>query len=250
MMRAFKILAAFLVVGLLGLAVLGYSLSEPRPEGRPGPKADALARLMEASVDKEAWDRTGAVRWSFFERHHYVWDRDHDLVELRWGDSRALFRTGDRSGRAWHAGSEQTGEDAAKALSTAYEYWINDSFWLNPVVKFFDPGVERALVQLDDGRDALLISYSSGGVTPGDAYLWIVGDDDLPKAWRMWVQIIPIGGIETSWEGWEELATGAKVSTQHEGWGRTMTFISNLQGAENLEGLNVEPGLFDPLLQD
>jgi hypothetical protein len=250
MMRAFKVLAAILILGLLGLAVLGYSLNERRPEGQPGPEADTLARSMEAAVDKEAWDRTGALRWSFFERHHYVWDRDRDLVELRWGDSRALFRTGDRKGRAWHAGSEQTGEDATEALSAAYAYWINDSFWLNPVVKFFDPGVERSLVKLDDGRDALLVSYSSGGVTPGDAYLWIPGDDGLPKAWRMWVQIIPIGGIETSWEGWTELATGAKVSTQHEGWGRTMTFISNVEGAENLEGLGIDPSLFDSLLQD
>jgi len=66
----------------------------------------------------------------------------------------------------------------------------------------------------------------------------------------MWVQIIPIGGIETTWDGWTELTTGAKVSTQHEGWGRMMTFISNVEGAENLESLGVEPGLFDPLFGD
>jgi hypothetical protein len=248
MMRAFKILAAILILGLLGLLVVGYSLNEPRPQGKSGPAADALARSMEAAVDKEAWDRTGAVRWSFFERHRYVWDRNRGLVELRWGDSRALFRTADQTGRVWRGGIEQTGDDAKEGLSAAYAYWINDSFWLNPVVKFFDPGVERALVKLDDGRDALLVSYSSGGVTPGDAYLWIPGPDDLPEAWRMWVQIIPIGGIETSWEGWKELSTGAKISTQHEGWGRTMTFISDVEGAEDLEALGVDPDLFDPLL--
>jgi hypothetical protein len=250
MMRAFKILAAILILGVLGLIVLGYSLNDPRPQGQPGPDADALARSMEAAVNKEAWDRTGAVRWSFFEQHHYVWDRERDLVELRWGDSRALFRTADQTGRIWSAGTEQTGEDAKEALGAAYAYWINDSFWLNPVVKFFDPGVERSLVKLDDGRDALLVSYASGGVTPGDAYLWIPDDDGLPVAWRMWVQIIPIGGIETSWEGWNELSTGAKVATQHEGWGRLMTFISNVEGAEDLEALGAEPALFDPLFQD
>jgi hypothetical protein len=250
MMRAFKILAAILILGVLGLIVLGYSLNDPRPQGQPGPDADALARSMEAAVNKEAWDRTGAVRWSFFEQHHYVWDRERDLVELRWGDSRALFRTADQTGRIWSAGTEQTGEDAKEALGAAYAYWINDSFWLNPVVKFFDPGVERSLVKLDDGRDALLVSYASGGVTPGDAYLWIPDDDGLPVAWRMWVQIIPIGGIETSWEGWNELSTGAKVATQHEGWGRLMTFISNVEGVEDLEALGAEPALFDPLFQD
>lgn len=250
MMRAFKILAAILLLGLLGLVVLGYSLNDPRPDGQPGPEADALARSMESAVNKEAWDRTGAVRWSFFGRHHYVWDRERDLVELRWGDSRALFRTSDQTGRAWHADIEQTGEDAKEALSAAHAYWINDSFWLNPVVKFFDPGVERSLVKLEGGREALLVSYSSGGVTPGDAYLWIPGEDGLPEAWRMWVQIIPIGGIETSWEGWTELSTGAKVSTEHEGWGRMMTFISNVEGAASLEDLNVNADLFDPLFQN
>jgi len=250
MMRALKILAAILILGLLALVALGYSLHDTRPGGQPGPEADALARSMEAAVNKEAWDRTRAVRWSFFEQHHYVWDRERDLVELQWGKSRALFRTGDQTGRVWSRGTEQTGADAEEALRAAYAYWINDSFWLNPVVKFFDPGVERALVKLDDGRNALLVSYTSGGVTPGDAYLWIPDPDGMPASWRMWVQIIPIGGIETTWEGWTDLATGAKVSTQHEGWGRLMTFISNVEGAGSLDGLGVEPGLFDPLFGD
>lgn len=248
MMRAFQILGTILVLGILAVAVVVYSMNEPRPEGAPGPEADALARSMEAAVNKDAWDRTGAVRWSFFEQHHYVWDRQRGLVEIQWGDSRALFRTADQTGRVWSEGAEQSAEDAKEALRTAYAYWINDSFWLNPVVKFFDRGVERSLVKLDDGRDALLVSYASGGVTPGDAYLWIPGEDGLPAAWRMWVQIIPIGGIEVTWEGWTELGTGAKVSTEHEGWGRMMTFITNAEGAENLEALGVAPDLFDPLL--
>ena len=250
MMRAFKILAAILVVGLVALVAVGYSLNDPRPEGQPGPEADALARSMQAAVNKDAWDETGAVRWLFFERHQYVWDKERGLVELQWGNSRALFHTADHTGRAWSKGVEQTGADAEQALRTAYAYWINDSFWLNPVVQFFDPGVERSLVKLDDGRDALLISYTSGGVTPGDAYLWMPGPDGRPASWRMWVQIIPIGGIETTWEGWVELSTGAQVATQHEGWRRLMTFITDVEGAKSLEALGVEPGLFDPLFQD
>ena len=248
MMRAFQILGAVLILGIVAVAVLVYSMNEPRPGGTPGAEADALARAMEVAVNKDAWERTGAVRWSFFEQHHYVWDRDRGLVEIEWGESRALFHTADRTGRVWSKGEEQSPEDAEEALQTAYAYWINDSFWLNPVVKLFDPGVERSLVQLEDGRDALLVSYTSGGVTPGDAYLWIPGEGGLPAAWRMWVQIIPIGGIEVTWEGWKELSTGAKVSTEHEGWGRLMTFITGVEGAENLEALGVDPALFDPIL--
>ena len=248
MMRAFQILGAILVLGIAAVAVALYSMNDPRPEGTPGHEADALARSMEAAVDKEAWDRTGAVRWSFFERHHYVWDRERGLVEIKWGASRALFHTADQTGRVWSEGEEQSPEDAKEALKAAHAYWINDSFWLNPVVKFFDPGVERGLVDLGDDHQGLLVSYTSGGVTPGDAYLWIPGRDGLPAAWRMWVQVIPVGGIEVTWEGWKELGTGAKVSTEHEGWGRLMTFITDVEGAENLEALGVDPGLFDAIL--
>jgi len=248
MMRAFQILGVVLILAIVAVAVLVYSMNEPRPVGTPGAEADTLAHAMEAAVDKDAWERTGAVRWSFFEQHHYVWDRDRGLVQIEWGESRALFHTADRTGRVWSKGEEQSPEDAEEALRTAYAYWINDSFWLNPVVKLFDPGVERSLVRLEDGRDALLVSYTSGGVTPGDAYLWIPGEDGLPAAWRMWVQIIPVGGIEVTWEGWKELSTGAKVSTEHEGWGRLMTFITGVEGAEDLEALGVDPALFDPIL--
>jgi len=86
-------------------------------------------------------------------------------------------------------------------------------------------------------------------VTPGDAYLWIPGEDDLPKAWRMWVNIIPVGGIETTWQGWTELGTGAKIATEHEGWGTVMTFITDVAGGETLESIGVDPDLFSPLDQ-
>lgn len=249
-MRVLKILAAILFAGVLALMAVAYFMSDPRPEGQAGPEADALARSMEAAVRKDAWDKTGAVRWSFFEAHDYVWDRKRGVVEVRWGETRALLRTSDGTGRVWSEDGELTDKEAEEPLRTAYEYFINDSYWLNPVVKFFDPGVERELVTLEDGREALLVTYTTGGVTPGDAYLWIPGPDGLPEAWRMWVKIIPIGGVENSWEGWTELRTGAKISTQHESAGKLTTFITDLDGAEDLDALGMSPGLFDPLFQD
>ena len=105
-MRILKVVAAVLFVGVLILVGAAYFMSEPRPTGEAVPEADELAREMETAVHKEAWDRTGAVRWSFFKKHHYVWDRKNGLVELRWGNTRALLRTGDKTGRVWSKDSE------------------------------------------------------------------------------------------------------------------------------------------------
>jgi hypothetical protein len=94
-------------------------------------------------------------------------------------------------------------------------------------------------VRLDDGTRGLLVSYASGGVTPGDAYLWIVGDDGLPRAWKMWVTVIPIGGVQASWERWITLSTGARVATRH-AMGPITLELTDVEGASTLGEL--EPG--------
>ncbi|MGB5813443.1 MAG: hypothetical protein WBG86_23105 [Polyangiales bacterium] len=249
-MRVLKVMAVVLFGAVIVLMGAAYFASEPRPEGEPGPAADALASKMEAAIHKDAWDRTGAVKWSFFDKHHYVWDRTRGVVEARWGETRVLLRTADKSGLVWNTDGAVTGDEATSALDSAYKYWINDSFWLNPAAKLRDPGVVLSVVAEEDGQEGLLVSYGSGGVTPGDAYLWNVDPDGLPVRWRMWVSIIPIGGLSVTWENWVELSTGALIATEHEGGGRMMTFISDLAGAETLTDLEgVDPAMFEPLFE-
>ena len=94
-----------------------------------------------------------------------------------------------------------------------------------------------------------MVSYASGGLTPGDAYVWIVGPDGRPRSWKMWVSIIPIGGVEVSWDGWRELATGAWISTAHHGpLGLTLE-LGDVRGAETLEALVDGPDPFSPLFE-
>lgn len=247
MVRLLKILG-FAFIALLLLALLaGWMANEPRPQGQAGAEADALAKKIQAAVDMDAWERTGALRWSFHKMHHYVWDRQRGLVEVRWRDRRVLLRTADQSGRAWKGNEELSGNAQARMLRRAYQYWINDAFWLNPIRSFFDAGVRRETVTLPNGDKGLLVTYGSGGVTPGDAYLWTSDEQGLPERWRMWVQILPIGGLATSWEGWQKLRTGAKIATVHGGLGLRLTFITNLDGAESLAELNLEQDPFAPL---
>ena len=246
-MRRFLIAAAILIVVLLGAGGTFYVMhDEPLPQGEAGAAADALAARMEQAANVEAWKRTGAVRWTFRGRNHHLWDRQRNLVEVRWGEDRALLRLDTREGLAFHAGLPLDGMRKRSFLRMAYRFWANDSFWLNPIAKLRDPGVVRERVQLEGGGEGLLVRYTSGGVTPGDAYLWIPGPDGLPTEWRMWVKIMPLGGVRTTWERWETLATGAKVSMRHQ-LSVVGFALSDVEAAATLQELVGDEDPFAPL---
>ena len=64
-------------------------------------------------------------------------------------------------------------------------------------------------------KDALLITYTSGGSTPGDSYLWILDDNYLPTSFKMWTSIIPIGGVSATWSDLKSTKSGIKLPTKH-----------------------------------
>ncbi|MGE0707967.1 MAG: hypothetical protein AB7N76_14725 [Planctomycetota bacterium] len=234
-------LALLLPVVLL-VALVAWE-AEPRPTGVEGPVAEALAARLEAAVHLPAWRATGAVRWTFAGMHRHLWDRGRGLALVEEGTRRVYLRLADQSGRAFEGGQELEGAARAGALAWAWDAWCNDSFWLNPLAKLRDAGVTREAV----GEHGLLIRYASGGVTPGDAYLWVLGPDDLPTRWKMWVSIIPVPGVDATWEGWTTLATGAKVATLHRIGGLLPLELSEVKGAATLAELEPGPDPFAPL---
>lgn len=249
--RARRWLVAVGVIFALLAAALGalvLALRHPRPEGGvAGPEADGRARAVEAAVDKAAWDRTGAVRFTFHNRHHYLWDRARNLARVRFGDTEVLLDLHRKDGKSRRNGGLLEGEAHRKAVTRAYAYFINDTFWLNPLAKLFDDGVTRLALE-HEGGPALLVQYHSGGLTPGDAYLWILGDDKLPRAWRMYVSILPIAGVEATWESWTTLPTGARIATRHRILGRSVAPIDDLAGAATLAELEPGSDPFAPLV--
>jgi hypothetical protein len=44
-----------------------------------------------------------------------------------------------------------------------------------------------------------------------NSYVWFVDQNYMPKAWRMWVSIIPVGGLETTWEDWKTFQNNLKL---------------------------------------
>ena len=194
------------------------SLSRPLPQGKAGEKAEALTAKIESAINKDAWDRTAAVSFVFTKRgNRHFRDKRRDLVEVIWGEDpvyRVIYSNKQRDRYlAWADGKPLKGEEAARAMQTAYKHHTNDYFWLNPYSMLRAPGTVRKFV----GEEALLLTFQSGGVTPGDSYLIITDQNGLPQRRQMWVQIIPIKGIEWRCTGWTTTETGARINLKNEG---------------------------------
>lgn len=226
-----------IVIGFVLLLFLGvYGVARhPMPQTVQGPDAEAAAQAMLRAVNAEAWNRTGAIRWTARRGTDHLWDRVRNFDRVRYGETEVLLDIAHRTGVARRHNTLLAGADLAAATDRAWKLWANDSFWLNPVVKLFDDGTTRSITHVD-GALALKVQYASGGVTPGDSYLWILGANGRPARWRMWVSILPIPGIEVSWEGWQQLSTGAWIATEHH-MGPLPIQLTNIAAAETLSAL-------------
>jgi hypothetical protein len=245
-MRILKIVLGLLLLVIVAGAVAFVVIDEPRPEGIAGPEAEAMAEAMMAAAGVEAWNQdVGVIEWDFGGRRDHLWDRQRNLVRVRWPGHVALFDLATEASHVTKDGEVLTGEAQTAVRKIAYEAWANDSFWLNPIAKLKDEGTQRAIVETEEGEKGLLITYGDGGVTPGDSYLWLLGQDGLPKAWRMWVSIIPIGGLKITWQDYKTLAGGSKVATRHEG---PLTLeLSKIKSAPSISELYPDADPFAPL---
>ncbi len=227
-----KTLIILFVLVLVGSAAYIY-FDESIPTGDSGRDAEVLTDKMFEAIGKEAWDTIPFIRFSFRNDHHYVWNKLKNSAEISWDDYTVKMNLSTQTGTAIKDGVILDGELKQNALKKAWEIWCNDSFWLNAPAKARDVGTSRSLVKMDDGSDGLLVQYSGGGVTPGDAYLWALDETGLPIYYKMWVSIIPIGGLEASWSDWKDI-NGAKVSTSH-ALGSFNIQIENLKAGDSLE---------------
>ncbi|MFK7969791.1 MAG: hypothetical protein AB8F95_05455 [Bacteroidia bacterium] len=231
---SFLIISAALLMILL---VTGIIMNKPQPQQDPATfdEADRLAAKMVQAVHGNDWDSTNVVSWDFVGRQKHIWDRKRMLAKVEWGKKMVLINLSTKQGKAFVKGKEVEGAKKDKLLNKAWSMWVNDSFWLNPVVKVFDEGVTRSIVPLKNGKKGLMAQYSSGGLTPGDAYVWELDEQYRPISWQLWVKVVPVGGLSFSWEGWQQTSTGAWISSIHEG---PFTIkVSDIKTADSIEAL-------------
>ncbi len=236
-----KIFFVFVVFIIGGLAFIYFRFNEKLPEGSNQVRADQIAQQMMLAINDSAWQLTGAIQWTFMGKNQHLWDKERHLSRVQWGKYEVFVDINKKQGVAFKNGVKVEGKKGDKLVNKAWKNWVNDSFWLNPVSKAFDDGTTRTLVKLKDGREGLMVSYASGGSTPGDAYVWILDENNLPVSWKMWVSIIPIGGVEVPWSEWETTATGVKICTLHD------SFIDlKLEGVKTARSILELTGGTDP----
>ena len=205
MKKILKIIGLLITVTILATVLYCFAKNESLPSGTPGKEAEELAEKMMSAINKRAFDHTEILEWSFRGKHHYVWKKQQGLVDVSWDSISVTVNLNDYS---------KSIGTSSELIETAINFFNNDSFWLIAPYKVFDDGVERSIVKVNN-KDALLIKYTSGGTTPGDSYLWILDENYVPVSFKMWTQIIPIGGVSATWNDFITSGSGIKLPTSH-----------------------------------
>ena len=206
-------------LGVLVLLVVGYGIvkNEPLPEGKSGSEADALAQKMLNALNAQAYENTRYLEWSYQGgKNQYRWDKLQGQCRVKWDEYVVeLNLVQPEKSMASQNQVALKGDVKSEVVAKALANFNNDSFWLVAPYKVFDSGTSRSLVPLENGTQGLLVTYSTGGTTPGDSYLWQLNEKGIPESYKMWVKIIPIGGINASWDNWMITESGAYLPTSH-----------------------------------
>lgn len=212
MKKVFKFIGILLLVLFVAVGVYYFVNNEPLPKGKKGKEADALAIKMFNAINHEAYENTEILEWNFRGEHFYKWRKKDGFVIVSWKNNKVFLNTAQPEKSEVFINDEKVENQVI--LKQAEDFFNNDSFWLIAPYKIFDAGTERSIVNYK-GKDALLITYTSGGSTPGDSYLWILDENYVPTSFKMWTKIIPIGGVSATWSDWNTTASGIKLPTKH-----------------------------------
>jgi hypothetical protein len=193
-----------------------FKYNEDLPTGEQGLAADQLATKMLNSLNHDAYKTTDYIEFTFKKRHHFKWNKAKNSCEVYWKNVKVELDLVNHSNSSVYISEvKYEGVEKGDYIKKAVDLFNNDSFWLVAPYKVFDAGVERRLVKTEDNKDALLVTYTNGGSTPGDSYLWHLDENGKPTSYQMWVDILPIDGLEASWSDWTTTDTGAELPSFH-----------------------------------
>lgn len=228
--RIGRVILGVLLTLVIAFGILYFIYNEKLPDGASSKEADIIAQNMLKSINHQAYKKTRYLEWTFAgAAHQYKWDKENGKVEVKWDDYTVNLNLNDTARSFVNKGQTSLSvKESLAVTSTALDYFNNDSFWLVAPFKVFDIGTSRSIVKLEDGSDGLLVTYASGGTTPGDSFLWKMQPNGFPESYQMWVGVIPIGGVEATWDDWQVMESGVFLPTVHK-MGPVTLFMGNVK---------------------
>ena len=187
---------------ITSILILIFIFDEKIPDLQGVQEGVQLAEKMSKAINKSSFDSLIFISWQYGS-HRYDWNKKEDSVKVIWANFEVNVSTQTLEGIAYHKGVILKGNENTEIVEKAIRYFNNDSFWLVAPYKIYDPGVRLNSVILPEGH-GLMVTYTKGGSTPGDTYLWILDENYFPRAWKMWVKILPVGGVKSKWMGWQK----------------------------------------------
>jgi hypothetical protein len=218
--KVLKIIVGIIIFFTLPTALLfGYvyfKYNEPLPVSKPSPEADVLATKMLNTLNYDAYKNTDYIAFTFNNRHHYKWNKSQNNCEVYWKSNQVNLDLSNTKNSTVIIGKQTyNGVEKNDYIQKALNYFNNDTFWLVAPYKIFDKGTARSITKNEAGETGLLVTYNSGGSTPGDSYLWHLDKTHKPKSFQMWTSIFPIKGFPSSWRDWKTTETCAELPTFH-----------------------------------
>ena len=202
-------------LNIFSLSMLGNCASFP--EYTIDEKSEKLSAKMKTGANWNNWQETDAITFLFAGNDFIFWDKKRNLVEVAWsswGDKiKVQFSQKPFAAEVWVDDEVETDSgDRSDYVKKAYELFTNHTFWFNPAYHVFSPGTRRGIT----GDGDLAVIFSSGGVTPGDKYLFKLDESGKIKSMRMWVSIVPFKGLTASFTDYIKTESNLQVSTLHE----------------------------------
>ena len=202
-MRSNILFILFFMTGMItSILILIFIFDEKIPDLQGVQEGVQLAEKMSKAINKSSFDSLIFISWQYGS-HRYDWNKKEDSVKVIWANFEVNVSTQTLEGIAYHGGVILKGNQNTEIVEKAIRYFNNDSFWLVAPYKIYDPGVKLNSVILPEGH-GLMVTYTQGGSTPGDTYLWILDENYFPRAWKMWVKMLPVGGVKSKWLGWQK----------------------------------------------
>ena len=209
------LLVFFTLPSILFFSFIYFKYNEPLPNAKYDDSTQLMVDTIKTFINYEHFSKTDYISWTFKKRHHFKWYKNKSLCDVYWKNIKVKLDLNNQKNSLVYINENLINTTESKTyIKKAIKLFNNDSFWLVAPFKIEDEGTVLKTAVIDN-KKALMVTYTRGGTTPGDTYVWLFDEKGNPKSFKMWVNLIPIGGLEASWNEWILTDSKIKLPTVH-----------------------------------